>query len=132
MLQPYQASVLQAGKLHVGFFPPLGPARQARGALAAVHLQRFKKLVGLLQLVLTPILLAGSQPSSMPGTWLLRAAHRSVLQPPCICFRALILESASLNVMSAEGTLRVMLSWQMLDCLLWYRVCGNIQSSKTL
>ena len=49
-----------------GVLPLRGAARQARAALAALHLHHLKELVGLRQSVPTPILLAVLQHSSMP------------------------------------------------------------------
>ena len=44
-----------------------GAAREARAALAALHLQHLKKLVGLRQSVPTPILLSELRQSQMSG-----------------------------------------------------------------
>ena len=58
-----------------GVLPLRGAAKQVRAALAALHLQHLKKLVGLRQSVPTPILLADLQQSSMADILLLRAAR---------------------------------------------------------
>ena len=77
MLQLYQACVMPAGQFACevwGVLPLRGVAREAQVALAALHLQHLKKLVGLRQSVPTPILLSELRQSQMSGVWLLRAA----------------------------------------------------------
>ena len=79
ILQLYQACIVPARHFACHAWGPqdsvLPYEGQARGALAAVHLQQLKELVGHRPSVPTPILLAELPRSSMPDVWLLRAAQ---------------------------------------------------------
>ena len=72
ILQLYQACLMPAGQsaCEVRGFLPLR-AGEARAALAALHLQHLKKLVGLRHSVPTPILLSELRQSLMSDVWLL-------------------------------------------------------------
>ena len=77
MLQLYQACVMPAGQFVCEVWGLLllhGFAREARAALAALHLQHLKKLVGLRESAPTPILLSELHQSQISDVWLLRAA----------------------------------------------------------
>ena len=87
MLQLEKACVMPAGQSACGVWgvlPLRGAAREARAALAALHLQHLKKLVGLRQSVPTPNLLSELRQSEMSDVWLLRAAGfwRSTVASP--------------------------------------------------
>ena len=102
MLQWYQACVAPAGHFACegwGALPLRGGARQTRAAWATLHLQHFKKLVGLRQSVPPSILPAELQESSMLDIWLLRAARfRSTLATSSGLHHRVALDAVRLTV----------------------------------
>ena len=102
MLQLYLACVMPAGEFACevwGVLPLRGVAREARAALAALHLRHLKKLVGLRQSVPTLILLSELRQSLMSDVLLLRAAGfwNSVVASPGM-HRQIVLNAVQLAV----------------------------------
>ena len=97
-----QAYVMPTGQFACkvwGVLPLRGAAREARAALAALHLAHLKKLVGLRQSVPTPILLSELRQSQVSGVWLQRAAGfwNSVVASPGM-HRQIALDAVQLAV----------------------------------